>query len=120
MSIAILAVFLLVPCMAFGYEAEMDCALISLSPTAISIDAGITDEVSVTILDNEKKPMYGHLVTVTNGRPEYITVEPKEALTDANGKALFRVTSLVCHDESWCPIELLFACKDREASLHLD
>ncbi|MDI6759587.1 MAG: hypothetical protein QMD05_02055 [Candidatus Brocadiaceae bacterium] len=120
MSLAILAVFLLVPCMAFGYEEPMECAFMTVSPGAVSLDTGITDEVYVTILDNEKKPMYGHLITVTNEHPEFVIVEPKEAITDADGKVAFRLTTLVCHDETWCPINVLFACKDREASLYLD
>jgi hypothetical protein len=120
MSIAILAVFLLVPCMAYGVEGEMECAYMTVSPNALALETGAYDEVYITILDSEKNPVAGHLITVTNERPELIIVEPKETLTDMDGKAIFRLKGLACHDEQWCPLKVFFTCKDREATLHID
>lgn len=120
MSLVILAVFLLVPCLASGAEGQMDCAFLTVSPSALSMETGIIGNAYLTVLDNEKSPIAGHLITVKSEHPDLVIVEPKEAMTGADGKVVFKLTAVTCHDETWCPITVLFTCKDREASLYLD
>ncbi len=116
MSLAILAVFLLVPFVATADE--MECSYMMVAPSAISLGPGASDEVYVTILDTEKRPIAGHLVTALSDNPELLLIQPTEALTDDTGKALFNLTGLAGLD--WCPIKVSFVCEDREALIHID
>ncbi len=118
MSMLILAVFLLVPCMAYGAE-EMECAYMTVAPSSVSLDTGQYSDIFITVLDKNKSPITNHrIVAAVRNRPELIAVEPLEALTDETGKAIFRLKGL--NDlEDWCPLEVFFTCKDREALMHI-
>ncbi len=66
-------------------------AFISVSPTGLSAGSGEVHTVYVTVLDGERRPIPNALVTASSDTPNRASVEPAEARTDANGKAVFTV-----------------------------
>ncbi len=114
MSIAILAVFLLMPSMVNAAE-ETHCSYMMVLPTALSLGPGNTADVTVIVLDKEKKPIEKHLITVNNDHPDLVRVEPTQAMTDKDGKAVFRFSGT--GDIEASPLNVNFNCKEHEVSV---
>ena len=79
---------------------EAPVGSINLSDSTITLQTGESENIVVTVLGTDGKPVIGYLITPEISDPSAIMISPASMTTDSNGQIVFSVAALSVTDAS--------------------